>query len=298
MSVAVKRIKNPVDTKSPNSRFCNNSISNKELMILTMNKEKRKPKDVLKAVLKRLGLLVIPVAVYLALLPLLWIIYPPENGVFSLPPSMQWTVLVALLIAYLVPPFGKETIIPALLLGENIQVILVEILHLNIDISEITGYPVWVILLGIVGMDIAVSAFITLNFDLLLKIPLVGVWLRWIMRSANKILKKKQWIENLSSAGLLVFMYIPIQGSGAMTTSVIARLLGYKPLHAIGLVTFGSILSSLTVLFGFSSIILLWQVNPIFAVLLAGGIVILILIIAYYWNKFTKRFVKSESGEN
>lgn len=259
-----------------------------------MSGEKRSAKDWAKIILKRTAFLIIPIVAYLLILPITWLMYPPEGGLFSLPPSLQWTVYAALLFAYLVPPFGKETIIPAMLFGENIQLVLSDILHLGLDTSSITGYPIWLIMIGIVGMDIAVSAFITLNFDLLLKIPIVGAWLRWIMRSARAVIKKKQWIENLSSAGLLIFMYIPLQGSGAMTTSVIARLLGYKPVHAIGLVTLGSILSCVTVLFGFSSIIALWQINPIFAILLAVVIIAVIIVIAYFWNRITKRFIKTE----
>ncbi|MDO5844412.1 MAG: small multi-drug export protein [Methanocorpusculum sp.] len=262
-----------------------------------MTEEKKTAKDWTKIILKRSAFLLIPIAAYILILPLTWLMYPPENGLFTLPPSLQWTVYAALLFAYLVPPFGKETIIPAMLFGDNIQMILSDILHLGLDTTEITGYPIWLIFVGIVGMDIAVSAFITLNFDLLLKIPLVGAWLRWIMRSAQAVLKKKQWIENLSSAGLLIFMYIPLQGSGAMTTSVIARLLGYKPLHAIGLVTLGSILSCTTVIFGFSSIVALWQINPVLAVLFGLLIAAVIIVIALFWNKIIKRFIKTEPEE-
>ncbi|HJJ48194.1 MAG TPA: small multi-drug export protein [Methanocorpusculum sp.] len=234
-----------------------------------------------------------PLAGFGLLIIFLLILFPPLPG--EVPPGMQWIVLVLLICAYIVPPFGKETIIPAMLFGENIQHLLADVFHLSIDTSSISGYPIWVILLCIVGIDILVSAFITLNFGLLLKIPVVGPWLRWIMRSAQKVMEKRPWIESLSSAGLLIFMYIPLQGSGAMTTSVIARLLGYKPVHAIGLVALGSILSSITVIFGFSIIIETWKINPLFGILVALAILGAIIIIAYFWNRFTRRFLKPEN---
>lgn len=244
-------------------------------------------------ILRQIAYLVGPVAAFGLLILFLLIIFPPLAGESA--PGMQWSVLILLMVAYIVPPFGKETIIPALLFGENIQHLLADVFRMSIDTSSITGYPVWVILLCIVGIDLIVSAFITLNFSLLLKIPIVGPWLRWIMRSAQKIMQKRPWIESLSSAGLLIFMYIPLQGSGAMTTSVIARLLGYKPVHAIGLVTLGSILSSLTVIFGFSVIIEAWKINPLLGILVALVIIAAIVVIAYFWNRFTRKFLKPEN---
>lgn len=246
---------------------------------------------------RRALLLAAPIAIYLALLAFFWMIFPPEDGIFSFPPSPEYLVFIGLMIAYLVPPFGKETIIPAALLGGEAVVGLVAgIIGVSMDPAYLTGYPLWTVAVGIVGMDIAVSAFITYNFDLLLKIPLVGSWLRWIMRSADTIIRKKTWIEELSSAGLLIFMYIPLQGSGAMTTSVIARLLNYPPLQAVGLVTFGSILSTLTVAFGVTSLVQLWYIHPALAI--AAGIVIAacILCLAFFWNKITRKLAAARKS--
>ncbi len=244
---------------------------------------------------RRAFLLVLPVALCIGMMGFFWLVFPPADGAFSFPPSPEYLVLVGLLIAYVIPPFGKETIIPAALLGGEAVVGLVAgFIGVPVDPAYLSGYPLWVVLIGIVGMDIIVSMFITYNFDLLLKIPLIGRWLRWIMRSADKIIHKKPWIEELSSAGLLIFMYIPLQGSGAMTCSVIARLLNYHPLQAVGLVTFGSILSSLTVALGISSLVQLWAVHPALAVLEGVLIVAGILTIAYFWNKIVKRISKRE----
>ncbi|MDO5845984.1 MAG: small multi-drug export protein [Methanocorpusculum sp.] len=246
---------------------------------------------------RRALLLAGPIVIYLALLAFFWLVFPPKNGVFSLPPSPEYLVFIGLMIAYLVPPFGKETIIPAALLGGEAVVGLVSgFIGVPMDPAYLTGYPLWTVAVGIIGMDIAVSMFITYNFDLLLKIPLVGSWLRWIMRSADAVIRKKTWIEELSSAGLLIFMYIPLQGSGAMTTSVIARLLNYRPLQAVGLVTFGSVLSTLTVAFGVTSLVQLWYVNPILAIIAGIAIAAGILCLAYFWNRITRRMIAARKS--
>ncbi len=238
-----------------------------------MNTGERTRKEWIYRILKRVFFLVVPILVYIVLLGFFWFVYPPQAGVFTLPPSTEYLALFGLLGAYLVPPFGKETIVP-LAIG--------------------LGYPIWVIFLGVVGMDIVTATFISFNFDLLLKVPLVGRWIRWIMRTADKLRKTKPWIEQLSSAGLLLFMYIPLQGSGSMTCSVLGRLLGYKPAVSLGLVVIGSVLSTLTVALGASSVIQLWYIHPLLGVAAAVLILAAILVIAYFWSRFTKRFYRSE----
>ena len=239
-----------------------------------MSEEEGNEKGLAFRILRRVFFLVVPILVYVVLLGVFWFVYPPEAGAFTLPPSTEYLALLGLMGAYLVPPFGKETIIP-LALG--------------------LGYPIWVIFLGVVGMDIITATFISLNFDLLLKVPLIGRWIRWVMRTADKVRKSKPWIEQLSSAGLLLFMYIPLQGSGSITCSVLGRLLGYKPAVSLGLVIIGSVLSTLTVALGASSVIQLWYIHPLLGIAAAVIILIVILAIAYLWSKFTKKFYSVEA---
>ena len=138
-----------------------------------MSEEEGNEKGLAFRILRRVFFLVVPILVYVVLLGVFWFVYPPEAGAFTLPPSTEYLALLGLMGAYLVPPFGKETIIP-LALG--------------------LGYPIWVIFLGVVGMDIITATFISLNFDLLLKVPLIGRWIRWVMRTADKVRKSMPWI--------------------------------------------------------------------------------------------------------
>ncbi|MPL86702.1 hypothetical protein SDC9_32687 [bioreactor metagenome] len=238
-----------------------------------MNTGGRTGKELIYRILLRFFYLAVPILVYLVLLAVFWFVFPPETGVFTLPPSTEYLGLLGLMGAYLVPPFGKETIIP---------------------LALALGYPVWVIFLGVVGMDIVTATFISLNFDLLLRVPLIGRWIRWVVRTADKVRRSKPWVEQLASAGLLLFMYIPLQGSGSITCSVLGRLLGYRPAATLGLVIIGSVLSTLTVALGASSVIQLWHINPLLGIAAAVIILALILAIAYAWSRFTKRFYRKD----
>ena len=240
-------------------------------------------------IVKRVLFLLGPLALAAVLFLFFWFIFPPQDGGLISP---EFIVFAGLMIAYLIPPFGKESIIPAALIGGEAVVGLISAVTSIPADTTVSGYPLWTVIVGIVALDFLVSLFISLNFDLLLKIPLIGPWFRWIMRGADNVLRKKKWIENLSSAGLLIFMYIPLQGSGAMTTSIIARILNYRPLQAVGLVTFGSILSCLTVSLGTASLVQLWAINPVLAIIEGLCIVAVILLIAFFWNKLIRKLTE------
>ncbi len=248
------------------------------------------PKEKKMQAVKRICSLLFPIALAFLLFLFFYFVLSPEDRSGGV--SSEFIVFVALMIVYIVPPFGKETIIPAALLGGGAVTNLVaNITHLPADIA-VGGYPLWTVAMGIIGLDLIMSLFISFNFDLLLKIPLIGRWFCWIMRSADKILHKKKWIEDLSSAGLLIFMYIPLQGSGAMTTSIIARILNYNPVQTVGLVTIGSILSTLTVSLGVSSIIQLRQISPVLAILEGASILAVIILIAVFWSKLSRKLTE------
>ena len=233
---------------------------------------------------RRLLFLLGPFALLFLLLLFFRFVFPPAEGSSVSPEFIVFTVLM---LFYLFSPFGKEIIIPATLLGGGAVIQLVSQI-IDVPAGTVIGnFPLWTIITALISLDILLALFVTLNFDLLLKIPLLGRGIRKVMLGADKILRKRRWIENLSSAGLLIFMYIPVTGSGAMTTSIISRILNYPPLKAVGLITFGSIMSCTTVSLGVYSLKNLWEINPAFAVLEAIGIAAVIVIVVLFWNKVT-----------
>ena len=224
-----------------------------------MDEEGRSAQEWTKIILRRVLFLGGPIAVYCVFLLCLWFVYPPETGLIGAP-SQDYLTLFGLFVAYLIPPFGKESIIP-IALG--------------------FGYPIWIICFGIILMDMMSSILIALNFDLLEKIPFVGDLIRRFMDGANSIRKKKPWIEQLSHLGLLIFMYIPLQGSGATNTTILGRLFGMRVRTVFWIVTVGSILSTLSVAFGTAAVIELWRINPwlaVLAILVIAAVIVAVVL--------------------
>ncbi|MDO9523776.1 MAG: small multi-drug export protein [Methanocorpusculum sp.] len=193
---------------------------------------------------------------------------------FAYLPTDQFILGISLFALYMAPGAGKESIIPVMM-G--------------------FGYPWWLVLAGIVTIDMTLAVLISFNFDLLLKIPVLGQVLMFFTEKTNKILQKRPWIKGLSVGGLLIFMYVPFMGSSAIDTSIIGRLLSIHPKIILPIVFAGSILATLTMAFGARAIIDLWFVQPIYAVGAVAAVIAVGILIYIGWQKFTaRRFPKKE----
>ena len=133
----------------------------------------------------------------------------------------------ALTLAYFFPPAGKESVIP-LMLTEN---------------SLGPALPAWVVGSTIVIMDAISSAIIAYNWWfaelIIFHTPFLDRGYKWLQRKAEKFKKKK-----LLTVSLLLFMIIPFQGTGGISTTIIARLLGVKARKTVLIVITGSIITT------------------------------------------------------
>lgn len=133
----------------------------------------------------------------------------------------------ALTLAYFVPPAGKESIIP-LMLTEN---------------SIGPSLPAWIVGSTIVIMDAISSAILAYNWWfaelIIFHVPYLDKGYKWLQKKAEKYKKKK-----LLTLSLLLFMIIPFQGTGGISTTIIARLLGIKARKTVFIVLTGSLITT------------------------------------------------------
>lgn len=138
------------------------------------------------------------------------------------------TRLMSMLSAYVLPPLGKESVIP---LGVS----------LGID-------PI-LLVASIIVVDSLASLFVYWNYELLKKIPYVGKVLDRIEAKSQSVIRRR-WFGKAWWIGLVIFMIIPFQGSGAASTTIIGRVIGVRRKVLIVVVA-GSIASSTAI--GFAS---------------------------------------------
>jgi hypothetical protein len=114
-------------------------------------------------------------------------------------------VTIGLMVAYVLPPAGKETVIPA---------------------GIALGIPWWLIAVSIMMIDIETALFMGWNFDLLLKIPLLGRILESFIRKTRVFIDEQPWLKKIYFAGIVVLVMVPVLGSGGIRGSIIGQLLG------------------------------------------------------------------------
>lgn len=150
--------------------------------------------------------------------------------IYIIIPHEIFLTLMGLLAIYFIPPAGKESVIP---LGISL------------------GMPWWLIGTSVAMMDIVAATFMVLNFDLALKIPVLGdKWMKSFMEHGEEFFDSHRWIERFSSFGLLIFVVIPLQGTGGITTPIVGRMIGISRKNIMAAVIAGSLIGSYTIALG------------------------------------------------
>jgi uncharacterized membrane protein len=166
----------------------------------------------------------------------------------------QWDWYWKLTIIYFIPPAGKETVIPAGLgLASSIGI--------GVALPAfLWGLSIWI-------FDILACLLIITNWwllELLIALipafPFIGIRLKKKPRIYKTKISLKIWYDGLHKKtkeleakrygkilpfALFIFMFIPFQGTGAMSTTIIGTWLGLRRRETILIVAFGSFLSIL-----------------------------------------------------
>lgn len=155
--------------------------------------------------------LCLPFAILGAYILMLWLILP-----YSL-----FLSLLTIMFVYFIPPAGKESVIP---------------------LGIALGIPWWIVGFSTALMDILSTLFMVLNFDLALKIPVIGTkWMKSFMDHGESFFMSHRWLEKLSAVGLAIFVMIPMQGTGGIATPIVGRMIGIPPLKVLTAVISGAL---------------------------------------------------------
>ena len=143
-----------------------------------------------------------------------------------------FTKIFSLMTLYFFPPFGKETVIPAAVaLG-------IHPLHISLTLT---------------AMDAVTSLFVIWNFHWIHHIPLLGWVIKKVEVKCRKFLETRKIIREATYLSLFVFVFIPFQGSGAITASVLGMILSLDAKRVWVVIVLASLFSCLFIA-GFSSV--------------------------------------------
>lgn len=200
-----------------------------------------------------------PIIVALIFILLLYILFPD---------SLFYRI-GSILILYVIPPAGKESIVPL-------------VVYLLKDY-----YGIWSIFISssiISTVDILVAWWVGWNWDLVKIIPIVGEYVEKVEKIGKKKWEEHTILRKFAYAGMVVFVAVPFQGSGSFTATIIGRVLGLEEYKLFASIALGSIAGTMIIAFGtYFAIFTFGEKAP----LIIGGIIIFIIVIGiiYKWLK-------------
>ena len=172
------------------------------------------------------------------------------------------------MVAYILPPAGKETVIPA---------------------GIFLGIPWWLMALSIMMIDIETALFMGWNFDLALKIPVLGGIMESFIKKAGEFIKEQPWLKKLYFTGIVLLVMVPVTGSGGIRGTIIGNLLGMEKIPLFLAIVTGSFIGC----FGIALAALFLQELFIKSILLGTaavlGIIVISLIGWFSWKAYRRR---------
>ncbi|MHC1626096.1 MAG: small multi-drug export protein [Methanoculleaceae archaeon] len=161
----------------------------------------------------------VPLIVAGGYLGVLWLILPHST----------FLVTAGLMGAYFIPPAGRESLIP---------------------LGIAAGIPWWLMVVSLTVTDVVTALVVAVNFDLAARIPVVGRVLDGVVHEMESYLEAHPVVREFSLAGLILFIFVPVFGSGGIGGSVAGRLIGLSPSRVVMAMAVGSGLSCLAIAAG------------------------------------------------
>jgi hypothetical protein len=162
------------------------------------------------------------------LIPILIVVIHIMIMAATLPQDRFFTML-GLMAAYLLPPAGKETVIP---------------------LGIALGIPWWYMALSIMMIDVETGLFMALNFDLAYRIPYLGSALARLTAGTEQFIASHRWVASLWFFAIVLMVMVPVFGSGGIRGSIAGKLLGMKTLPVFLAILVGALIGCFGIALG------------------------------------------------
>ena len=154
---------------------------------------------------------------------------------FLILPRNSFLILGGLIVAYFIPPSGKESIIP---IGIGL------------------GIPWWLMALTLTLLDVITALFMIMNFALMLRVPRLGPWIEETTVASREFMADRPWMSRWRIPGLAFFVMLPLQGTGGVGATVLGLMAGLTPGEILLAVGIGATVESLAFALGWE---LVWD---------------------------------------
>jgi uncharacterized membrane protein len=144
---------------------------------------------------------------------------PPDRGL----------ILGGLLLAYFIPPSGKESVIP---------------------LGIVLGIPWYLMAASVVALDVLAGFFMILNLDVAFKIPYLGHWIARFLAGGREFVAARPWLSRWGLPGLALFVLLPFQGTGGTGAPLVGWMMGLTPWKILLAIAIGSTAEALVFALG------------------------------------------------
>jgi hypothetical protein len=170
----------------------------------------------------------IPYRVVALLIPVLVVIV--HIGIMAVTlPQTEFYTMIGLMVTYLLPPAGKETVIP---------------------IGIALGIPWWYMALSIVMIDVETGLFMALNFDLTYRIPFLGPLLSDTTKKTGLFIARHPWFAGLWFFAIVLMVGVPFLGSGGIRGSIAGKILGINNVLVFFAILIGALIGCFSIALG------------------------------------------------
>jgi uncharacterized membrane protein len=125
-----------------------------------------------------------------------------------------------------------------------------------------------------------IAFFVMVNLDVLFKLPWLGQGLRGIEHNGRATLSRRRWIRRMAFLGVVIFVSIPVPGTGAVGGTVVGRLVGLGEKRTLLAVLTGTVVGAYGMALGASALAQVFRPerDSIWFGILRLGIIILIIV--------------------
>jgi uncharacterized membrane protein len=182
----------------------------------------------------------------------------------------QILILGGLIIAYFIPPSGKESVIP---------------------VGVALGIPWWLMAATLAILDVLTALFMILNFGLVLKLPKLGPWVARFLASGKEIMTRRPWIARWRVLGVAFFVFLPLQGTGGVGATLVGIMVGLTPAEILLAVGIGGSLEALTFALGSEIIWTLILTNLPLGLAVAAVVIVVAVVMFLVFRRRTGKKV-------
>jgi uncharacterized membrane protein len=182
----------------------------------------------------------------------------------------QILILGGLIIAYFIPPSGKESVIP---------------------VGVALGIPWWLMAATLAILDVLTALFMILNFGLVLKLPKLGPWVARFLASGKEIMTRRPWIARWRVLGVAFFVFLPLQGTGGVGATLVGIMVGLTPAEILLAVGIGGSLEALTFALGSEIIWTLILTNLPLGLAVAAAVIVVAVVMFLVFRRRTGKKV-------